>query len=279
MTRRLVVTADDLGLDPDTNEAIAELLADGLLSATTLMPVAPAADDAVRRVLAAGLPVPHLHVTLTGAREFAPWHPLAPDVPSLTDPSGAFHLDPARVERAGTPRDVAREVTAQLAWMRAAGLGPSALDSHSGTLYGMHGRSFADVAVELCAEHDLALRIPRRLSRVVALALRGRFRREHARAVALADALGVRLPEVMVGSWLPGRMILGYPQLRAEVLAQLRALPEGTSELVLHPAPKSAARRLAPAEGKKRLWELRLLRDPALARTLRRERIELVPGW
>lgn len=276
--RRLVITADDLGIDPETNAAIVDLLAAGHASAATLMPVAPAARDAVRQVLARAVPHPRLHVTLTGAREFAPWHPLAGSaVHSLTDDAGAFHVSAARVEREGDPDHVVHEMTAQLGWMHDEGLAPEAVDSHSGTLYGMHGRSFAEEAVRFAARHGLALRVPRRLG--TAAVLGPRFRRDHARAVALADASGVPLPEAMVSCWLPGRLVLSYAQLRASVLAQLRHLPAGTSELVVHPAPPGGAGRLVPAEGRKRVWELRLLRDPVLHRELRREGIEVVPSW
>ncbi|WP_164737409.1 ChbG/HpnK family deacetylase [Georgenia sp. SYP-B2076] len=279
MTRHLVVTADDLGLDADTNRSIVGLMREGLVTATTLITVAPAAADAVRRVLAANVPVPNLHVTLTSAREFRPWRPLAPDVASLTDASGAFHIAPARVGARASADDVVREMAAQLRWMHTAALRPAVLDSHSGSLYGVRGRSFLSAALDFSAEHGLGFRLPRRLPGLVGCVVPRRLRRRYEDAVAGAEARGVRLPETMVSSWLPGTLVLSYAQLRASVLAQLRRLPEGVSELMLHPAPPSAARRLHPAEGRKRVWELRLLRDPLLARTLRRERIELVPAW
>lgn len=278
MQRQLVITADDLGADADIDAAVVDLLQDGLVSATTLIPVAPAAADAVTRLRAAGFVSPRLHVALSTGREWAGWRPLAPDVSSLTGPDGALPVDGGVAEHRAAPEDVVREMEAQLGWMRAAGLRPRALDSHSGTLYGLHGRSLAGTAVAFCAEHGLDFRIPRRLGPVLGRAARG-LRASHRAAVAQADELGVRLPEVLLSAWLPGRLTLSYPQLRAEVLAQLRRLPPGTSELIVHPAPRTAAARLAAGDGRKRLWELRLLRDPAFHRTLRREGITVVPAW
>src|SRR5699024_12527463 len=69
MDRRLVITADDLGVDPQTHAAIVDLLKDGLVSATTLIPVAPAALDAVQRITAAGVAPPRPHPPLSSARE------------------------------------------------------------------------------------------------------------------------------------------------------------------------------------------------------------------
>jgi len=278
MNRRLVITADDLGVDAATNATIVELMREGLVSATTLIPVAPAATDAVERLKAAGLDAPRLHLTLNSAREWAGWSPLSADARTLIGPDGMLPLDAAQAEHSASTADVAREMSAQLGWMRRLGLRPPALDSHSGTLYGLRGRSLAVTAVEFCAEHGLAFRLPRNLSAVLGLAVRG-LRAAHRIAVRRADTLGVPLPQVLSGSWLPGAMILGYGQLRAEVLDQLRRLPAGTSELIVHPAPLASAARFAPAEGRKRTWELRLLRDPAFHRALVRERIEVVPAW
>ena len=67
MSRRLVITADDLGREPGTTEVIAELLAEGNVSATTLITVSPHAADAARGC-GSWASVPRLHVTLTGER-------------------------------------------------------------------------------------------------------------------------------------------------------------------------------------------------------------------
>ena len=278
MARRLVITADDLGLDPGTNATIVALLRDHLISATTLIPVAPAVEDALDRLRANDLPSPRLHFSLSSERNLPPWRPLAPDVASLTTPESTFPMSPAVAEHQATEADVARELLAELQWMHAHDQHPQALDSHSGTLYGLYGRSLALIALAFCAEHDLAFRLPRTLPAGLALAVRG-LAKAHRVAVDRADELQVRLPERLVSSWLPGRLLLSYTQLRAEVLHQLRRLPPGTSELIVHPAPRSVQQFLSPAEARKRWWELRLLRDPTFHRFLRREGIVVVPAW
>ncbi|MGH8828627.1 MAG: hypothetical protein ACRDVZ_13745, partial [Jiangellaceae bacterium] len=154
-----------------------------------------------------------------------------------------------------------------------------AIDSHSGTLYGFRGRSFLHTAIHVSGDHGLGFRMPRRSDGRVGLALQGPLRARHRRAVALAQSRGVGLPETITTCWLPGQLVLSYAQLRAHYLSQLRALPEGTSELFLHPTPERSARRYRGADGRKRLWELRLLRDPIFARELERQDIRIVPAW
>lgn len=276
--RRLVITADDLGLDAPTNAALTDLLAESRISATSLIVVAPGAADAGERIRARGLPPPHLHATLTSPRELPPYRPAAPDVPSLVRADGTFPVDAALLRAAG-PEDVRRELRAQVARARELGVAPRVMDSHSGTLYDLREPSLTEVALEVCAEEDLAFRLPRRLHAVFQGVLGARVRRRHRAFRTLADALGVRLPATILTCWLPPRAVVCYAQLRALYLLQLAALPRGTSELFLHPAPPETTRRLEPAAGRLRGWELRLLRDPVFGRALARARIDVVETW
>jgi hypothetical protein len=71
-----------------------------------------------------------------------------------------------------------------------------------------------------------------------------------------------------------------YPTLRDHYLRLLERLPEGVSEIFLHPAPDTARlRALSPGWWRKRSWELRLLKDPVFIREIGRQGIDLVSGW
>lgn len=294
MSRRLVLTADDLGHDRETNREIVALLREGRLTASTLLVVGPEAEHAAGLVLAARMdddgassaarvPVPRLHVALTSPAGEAPWRPAAPDVPSLTDDDGAFHSNPFLLGEAAEAEEVARELEAQLAWMTDAGLHPPGLDSHSGILYGLHGGPFLDVALRFCAEHALPFRMPRSIALYGGLNLpqdmREEFEEYVSGAVARADELGVRLPAEIGTSWESASELGSYEALRAHYVDLLARLPEGTSEIFLHPAPESAVERIHGAEARTRAWELRLLRDPAFHDAIEAEGIELVATW
>ncbi|MGH3705633.1 MAG: ChbG/HpnK family deacetylase, partial [Agromyces sp.] len=64
MTRRLVLTADDLGREAGTSVEIARLAADGAITASTVIVVAPDAEAAATAVARPGI-VPRLHATLS----------------------------------------------------------------------------------------------------------------------------------------------------------------------------------------------------------------------
>jgi chitin disaccharide deacetylase len=274
MTRSLVLTADDAGTDPDADREIAALLAGSPLTAVGVITVDPEAGrvswpangwenpGAARavRLIAASAPAvaPGVHVVLP-----------APG------PDGG--LD-----------DVVDRITAQLdaltrATTAAGAPAPDRLDSHQGTLYGLLGRSYLAEAIGLCAARGLAFRLPRSLDLygdddpVLALP---EVRTRHASAVAAAAAAGVRMPQVIATHRGGDAEARDYATLRDYYLRLLERLPEGTSEIFLHPAPDTARlRELSAGWWRKRTWELRLLGDPVFIREIERQGIDLVSRW
>ncbi|MEV4566271.1 ChbG/HpnK family deacetylase [Nonomuraea sp. NPDC049419] len=274
MSRRLVITADDLGREPGTTEVIAGLLAEGHVSATTLICVSPEAERAARRVRELGV-LPRLHVTLTSERGVPRWRPLN-GAASIADADGTLSDDPFAFAARGQADDVLREADAQLRWMRAHDLAPVAADSHAGTLYGLHGRSFLAESLHWCAGHGLAFRLPRDPAPYIGGPLPPPLAAAHESAIALADALGVALPETIATNRGTAADLGSYERLRDDYLRRLAALPEGTSELFLHPSREDA---VTGPDGIVRTWEARLLRDPVWHAALEREDVQVVPGW
>lgn len=161
MTQALIVNADDLGLTAGVNEAIERAHQDGIVTATSLLAVGTAFDDAVAMLkrnpdLDAGA-----HLALVGEDP-----PLSPpqDVPSLVDRDGAFPLSYRTVVARGVTgrlraRDIRREFTAQLERIARAGIEISHLDTHQHThLWPVVGRVVRDLA----RERDIPfIRVPR----------------------------------------------------------------------------------------------------------------------
>ncbi|MCK2220361.1 ChbG/HpnK family deacetylase [Actinomadura sp. ATCC 31491] len=274
MTRRLVITADDLGREPGSTDVILALLAEGNVSATTLICVSPDAGRAAARARELGV-LPRLHVTLTSERDVPRWRPLGGPA-SLADPDGTLSDDPWVLGARGEAGDVIAEAGAQLRWMRERGLAPVAADSHAGTLYGLHGRSWLGGTLAWCARHGLAFRLPRDPEPYFGGPLPPELAAAHAAAVAQADALGVAIPRTIATNRRTAHDLGSYERLRDDYLRRLAALPEGTSELFLHPSREDA---VAGPDGVVRSWETRLLRDPVWHRALEKEEIEVVPGW
>src|SRR3954466_7628155 len=116
MSRRLILTADDFGLDEAVNEAVERAHRDGVLTATSLMVSAPAARDAIARAqrlpgLAVGL-----HILLACGRPLLG----ADRIASLIEHDGAFPNSPAAAGmryffHPRARRELADEIRAQFA--------------------------------------------------------------------------------------------------------------------------------------------------------------------
>lgn len=298
--RRLVITADDLGRDPRTDEAVLSLVAEGRVTAATVIPVAPGAADAVRELTRRGMN-PRLHVTLTSEAGVTPWSSLS-GVRSLADAHGRLPHDPARLEAGAVDAEVYAEVTAQLDWLRAHVDVVVAMDSHAGTLHGFGGRTWLPGALALCARNGLGFRLPRRLSHEALARFGGLMNGDasppdaarghpntgdavaserlaalaglHEAAVSAAERLGVPLPETVVTNPRSAAQLGSAEALLALIVAELDALPPGTSELFLHPASPGA-----PGADEVRAWELAVLRDPRFSEAIAERGILLVSSW
>ncbi len=155
----LVVTADDFGLSPAVNAAIARAHREGVLTAARLMVTADAAEEAV--AIARALPALSvgLHVVLADGPPALP----AREIPHLVGPGGRLEPDPGRaglrwVASAAARRELAREIAAQFERFAATGLPLSHVDGHH-HLH-VHPAAFPVVA-ELAARHGArGIRLP-----------------------------------------------------------------------------------------------------------------------
>lgn len=159
--RPLVVTADDLGLTLGVNRAVRRAHLEGLVTATSVLAVGRAFQDAM--AMLRDTPTLDLGVHLALVGEDPPVLP-ATQVPTLVDRRGRFPLTYRHfLARAATGRvdvdDVRRELAAQVATVLAGGLPVSHLDTHQ------HVHLWppvASVVLDLAAEHGIEhVRLPR----------------------------------------------------------------------------------------------------------------------
>jgi hypothetical protein len=288
--RRVVLTADDFGYDRASGELVLELLRERAVTATTVIAASDCLPDLAPGLGAATGAGLGLHVVTNSDAGREPWRALSPEGRAAwhrgarAEPapasSAALPEDPLDAEERCTPVAAVAEMEAQLARLEEFGLRPARMDSHCGTMYGLHGNGFLPEAIGICARRGMGLRLPRVLEPYLGEGVPDPVRGLHARAVAGADAAGVPLPAAMATSTTPRAEIGSYGQLRDEYIALLARLPEGTSEVFLHPGADTAwARTRFGADWDKRVWEARLLRDPAWRRALEREEIDLVDRW
>jgi predicted glycoside hydrolase/deacetylase ChbG (UPF0249 family) len=155
--RRLIVNADDFGLNDAATDGIAECFLRGTVTSTTLMVNAPAEGRAAQFAVEHPQLGVGLHFNLTWGRPLS----ARQDVTALVDANGQFWQRNALAKRmllGKVPQaQVKAELAAQLARFRELGLQPSHIDSHQ------HVHAFPDVfhvLAEYCASKDIPMRAP-----------------------------------------------------------------------------------------------------------------------
>jgi hypothetical protein len=130
---RIVVNADDFGFSADTVRATIDAVTAGHVTSATLMPKAPASDEAVDFARSTGGVSFGVHLVFVGDGDETPVS--APeDVAALVDRAGRLRRTNAVRLAALLGRlsveDIAREIEAQVDWVRTRGIEISHVDSH-----------------------------------------------------------------------------------------------------------------------------------------------------
>jgi predicted glycoside hydrolase/deacetylase ChbG (UPF0249 family) len=134
MAPRLILNADDFGLTPGVNRAIAELHVRGVLTSATLMATGAAFEDAVRIAQANPKLGVGCHVVLTDGIPVSPPH----TIPTLCPNGRTFRpnlIDFVRDVLCGRIEadDIQSEAAAQIRRIQEAGIYPTHLDTHKHT--------------------------------------------------------------------------------------------------------------------------------------------------
>ncbi len=273
-TRRLIVHADDFGLSEAVNAGIVDAHRRGIVTSTSIMAPGPAFEHAVE--LARATPTLDLGVHLTLTEEAPACDPRR--VPTLLGDNGRMHRHAStflqrRLSGRVSLGEVRLELDAQIARVVERGLRVSHLDGHQHVhmMPGVRG-----IVGQLAAKYGIpAIRHPRETVRRYMLFERGgagRLLQQFALNFfcAAADIAGAARPDHFVGFFHGGRLT------KANLERILHTLPRsGTCELMCHPGLDDPA---SPHAHWQYRWrdELDALTDPAVAKWLRDERIELV---
>jgi hopanoid biosynthesis associated protein HpnK len=259
--RRLIICADDFGLDPAVNAAVEEAHRHGILSTASLMVGAPAAADAVLR--ARRLPGLHvgLHLVLVDGRPVSP-----PDaVAGLRGPDGQFSRNMARASLRffflpHIRRQLAVELRAQFEAFRATGLELDHVNAHKH--FHLHP-TVAGLILEIGRDYGMrAMRVP---GEPVA-ALRAAFPEERApipfyrpwvrRLSRRLRRAGLAVNDHVFGLAWSGNMV------EERVLRLLPHLPDGVSEIYFHPATRRSPALAAAMPNYRHAAELAALTSP-----------------
>jgi chitin disaccharide deacetylase len=277
-SRRVLFTADDFGLSPALNNAVALAHHFGLLRNASLMPAAPASARAVAlsRNLA-GLCL-GVHLTLVQGRAVLPPRRL----PRLVDAEGRFPSDPVRAGwryflDPGLLPEIRRELGAQIEAVLTAGLTVWHLNGHLNMH--LHPR-LAPLVVDLAHEYGIpALRLAREDWRAtLALAPGNPFPKAALGCIFAvlsrqtrrrAETAGLLVNDYLFGLTHHGRLTEDY------LVNLIPRLQPGLTEIYCHPALAADPALIQAAPGYRRREEFTALVSLRLREALNRNDIEV----
>jgi predicted glycoside hydrolase/deacetylase ChbG (UPF0249 family) len=245
--KRLVVTADDFGLSPGVVEGIVEAHEIGIVTSTSLMVNAPAAEAAFEEAQRHPALAVGLHWVLTFGRPVGPPEPLS----RLLDEDGSFRKKGSGAHEIARPDEVREELRAQLrAFEKAVGRPPTHIDGH----HHVHRHpGILRVAIEEAGRLGIPLRS-------TGPKVRERLRIERIRTC---------------DRFLDG--FFGDDVGEASLLSILEEVPEGTSELMCHPARPDGELERVSSYVTPRDLERETLESPPVREAVDRLGIDLVP--
>ena len=276
--RRVTFTADDFGLSPSLNRAVALAHRGGLLGNASLMPGAPAASEAL--ALARNSPGLCLgvHLTLIQGRAILPPRAL----PRLVDSEGRFPSHPVRTGwryffDTGLLPDIRRELGAQIEAVLTAGVRVWHLNGHL-NLH-LHPR-LLPLVVDLAREYRIpALRAAAEDWRATLALAPGRplakaalgciFAVLSRRARRLAREAGLFMNDHLFGLTHPGRVTEAY------LLGLIPRLQPGLTEIYSHPALGGDPALDQAAPGYLRMAEFKALTSPRVREALLHQGVEV----
>ena len=273
MDKYLILQADDFGYNEAQNAAVSELLEEGLITSASVLAPAPGAEGAAeflkRKNLSAGV---HWALTTDGGRQT--WQSLSRS-PSFEN--GLPH-EGKKLTFGARRRDVRAELEAQYDFLASRGIAVDHADSHSGALYGINLRRFYIDAFDICARRSLPYRFPKSpgfLSAQLGRPAPSAIVSVQKRIVSLGEARGVLMPDELFTNPQSVDDIGGIDSLRKYYLGVIENVPQGVSELFLHPA--------LPYEGaepswQKRVWEYEILKSGCLVEKAKALDVKLI-SW
>ena len=264
----LIVNADDFGISSKRNAGIVEAHVKGIVTSTSLMPYAAAFREALKYVKACPKLEIGLHLNLSEGEPVALGHK------SLVGPDGNFWGKEEARRRAKENLfnlgEVERETEAQIDVLQSAGIRLTHLNGHqhihvSGALPDPIGRAASRRGIRCFRCPADKLRPPVDISPEKESRLE-EYRVAAHHATEIYAGFKMRSTEHFAGIGLSG-------YLNAEnLLTALRQLPEGLTELMVHPGYADAPDGFS---GPEREIELRALTDPRIKDFLKQAKIDL----
>jgi len=271
MDKYLIINADDFGMCKAGNIATQQLLECGGVTSATIMTPCGWALEAVRYAIAHPEFAIGVHLTTTSEWKNYRWRPVADGTPSLRDEEGYMWHESDQFEEHADLEEAKKELRAQIDFVKNLGLEPSHIDNHMGSMYGIEtGRDeLLEEVLKIAAEYNLPFRLPSKFNDnqisnstfgikiplalvQMVLAQMGELAREN--NVVILDYLMAHETKSPQGD--------SFEQYQEYMMNHISSIPEGFSEMYIHPAIECDEIKAISNAYRYRVWEHKIFMDP-----------------
>ena len=288
MDKYLIINADDFGMCHAHNLATFDLFQKGGITSATIMAPCAWAFEAVKFAKENPEFAIGVHWTLTSEWGSYRWRAVADGTQSLHDDEGFLWKESEQVEKHADSDEIEREITAQTDFLMNLGLEPSHVDNHMGSIYGIEiGRlELLNIAIDVAGRYGLPFRFPGKVADMLESATESQMLsvKLDKETIAIfakkfadyATEKGVAMPDFLIPNEWDGPQKDSYDNFREYMLEFYRAMPNGVTETFIHPALESDELKAVTGGWEKRVWEHRLLADPATRQHIESCGIQLI---
>jgi chitin disaccharide deacetylase len=197
-SKLLIIHADDMGLSGSVNKACQDAFDTKSVTSGSIMMPCPAADEMMAWLKKHPEADAGIHLTMTSEWDNYKWGGVKPAsvIPSLLDKNGHFYPTVEELGKTAKGEEAEKELRAQIDMAIAAGIKPSHLDTHMGSV--LANPELIKVYIKLAAEYKLPFLLPRQYLSMFPPEMAKMLESD----VFLLDNLFMLDPKMIGGKWI-----------------------------------------------------------------------------
>lgn len=255
--RVLILHADDAGMCYEANEAVKQQLSAGEIQSASIMAPCPWFNEMAAWYKENPQYDLGVHVTLTSEWKHYRWAPLTPraEVPGMVDKDGYLWADVIPVALNAKPEEIETEIRAQIERHLKAGVQPSHMDTHMGTVYARP--DFTAAYMKLAEEYRIPAMVIEYSPRIAE-----KFRKRGIPQTEVLISLinNYKLPKLDDFEAVPSGD--SYDEVIENFFELVKSLEPGITEIVFHPSTESEGLKHITNSWQQRVWESQMFGDP-----------------
>ncbi len=265
-SRVVILHADDIGMCYEANQAAEKYLSENSIQSAAVMVPCPWFNEFATWAVNNPEKDIGLHLTLTSEWQTYRWGPVSNsrDVTGLVDDDGYLWHEVPGVVMHATPKEVEKEIRAQIDRAIYKGFNPGHIDTHMGTLYSR--TDYADVFFKTAIDYNIPANVVEFTPAVVE-----KFRKQ---GYPITDEMikysnDYSLPKLDNFFSVPNGST--YENKKANFFKLIQSLEPGISEIIFHPSIETEGLKKITNSWQQRVWEANMFSDPEVIQFMKEE--------